>query len=152
MINILCILMDAFFIALLVWCSYTDIRKRIVSNMSVTLLLCLGLTHVMLISVSGSTWWTYPAGMTLAVPFFVAWLRGGIGAGDVKLIMGICLYLGVLNTLIAFALMVPALIGLMVRSWIKTKTLKSVIPFAPVLAFGVGGAVALGYLYALFQI
>ena len=35
----LSILMDAFFIALLVWCSYTDIRKRMVSNMSVILLL-----------------------------------------------------------------------------------------------------------------
>ena len=59
--------------------------------------------------------------------FFVAWLRWH-GAGDVKVIVGICLYLGVMNTLIAFALMVPALIGLMVRAWIKTKTLKSAIP------------------------
>jgi prepilin signal peptidase PulO-like enzyme (type II secretory pathway) len=97
-------------------------------------------------------WWTYSAGMALAVPFFVTWLRDGMGAGDVKLVMGICLYLGVLNMLIAFALMIPALIGLMVRSWIKTKTFKSAIPFAPVLAFGAGGAVVLGYLYALFQI
>jgi hypothetical protein len=30
--------------------------------------------------------------------------------------------------------------------------LKSAIPFAPVLAFGASGAVALGYLYVLFQI
>jgi prepilin peptidase CpaA len=148
----LSILTDAFFIVLLVWCSYTDIRKRTVSNVSVILLLCLGIVHTVLMGLAGNTWWTYPAGMALAVPFFVAWLRGGMGAGDVKLIMGICLYLGVLNTLIAFALMVPALIGLMVRAWIKTKTLKSAIPFAPVLAFGAGGAVALGYLYVLFQI
>lgn len=150
MINIFSIQMDAFFIALLVWCSYTDIRKRMVSNMSVILLLCLGIVHTVLLGLAG-TWWTYPAGMALAVPFFVAWLRDGIGAGDVKVILGICLYLGVLNTLIAFALMVPALIGLMVRSWIKTKTFKSAFPFAPVLAFGAGGAVALGYLYVLFQ-
>ncbi len=146
------VLMDAFFVALLVWCSYTDIRKRMVSNMSVILLLFLGLAHMALMTLAENTWWTYPVGMALVVPFFVAWLRGQMGAGDVKLIMGICLYLGVLNTLITFALMVPALFGLMVRSWIKTKTLKSAIPFAPILAFGAGGAVALGYLYALFQI
>lgn len=149
---ILSVLMDAFFIALLVWCAYSDIRTRTVSTATIILLLGLGLVHMMLIGLSGSAWWPYPAGMALAVPFFVAWLRGQMGAGDVKLIMGICLYLSVLNTLIAFALMVPALIGLMVRAWIKTKTLKSAIPFAPVLAFGAGGAVALGYLYALFQI
>jgi len=152
MINILCILTDAFFIALLIWCSYTDIRKRMVSNVSVILLLCLGIVHTALMGLAGNTWWTYPAGIVLAVPFFVAWLRGQMGAGDVKLFMGICLYLGVLNTLIAFALMVPALIVLIVRSWIKTKTLKSAIPFAPVLAFGAGGAVVLAYLYALLQI
>ena len=146
------ILTDAFFIALLVWCSYTDIRKRTVSNVSVILMLCLGIAHTVLMGLAGNTWWTYPAGMAMAVPFFIVWLRGQMGAGDVKLVMGVCLYLGVLNTLIAFALMVPALIGLMVRSWIKTKTFKSALPFAPVLALGAGGTVALGYLYALFQI
>lgn len=146
------ILMDAFFIAVLLWCSYTDIRKRTVSNVSVILMLCLGIAHTVLLILAENTWWTYLAGMALAVPFFVAWLRGQMGAGDVKLVMGISLYLGLLNTLIAFALMVPALIGLMVRSWIKTKTFKRAIPFSPVLAFGAGGAVALGYLYALFQI
>ncbi len=146
------ILTDAFFIALLIWCSYTDIRKRIVPNVSVILMLCLGIAHTVLMGLTGNTWWTYPAGMAVAVPFYVAWLSGQMGAGDVKLIMGICLYLGVLNTLIAFAFMVPALIGIMVRSWIKAKTLKSAIPFVPVLAFGAGGAVVIGYLYALFQI
>lgn len=149
---LLSVLPDALFLSLLIWCSYTDIRKRIASNVSVILLLCLGIVHTVLMGLAGNTWWTYPVGMALAVPFLVAWLRGQMGAGDVKVIMGICLYLGVLNALIAFALMVPALIGLMVHTWIKAKTLKSASPFAPVLAFGAGGAVALGYLYALFQI
>ena len=148
---ILGVLMDALFTSLLVWCSYTDIRMRTVPNMSVILLLCLGIAHMVLMILVGNTWWTYPAGMALVVPFFVAWLRGYMGAADVKLVMCICLYLGVLNSLIAFALMVFALIGLITRSWVKTKTFKRAIPFAPVLAFGAGGAVALGYLYVLFQ-
>lgn len=146
------ILTDAFFITMLVWCSYTDIRKRTVSNLAVILILCLGLAHTMLMGLAGNTWWTYPAGMAMAVPFFIAWLRGQMGAGDVKLVMGICLYLGVLNTLIAFALMIPALIVLMMRSWMKTKTFKRAIPFAPVMALGAGNAVAIGYLYVLLQL
>ena len=147
---VLRILMDAFFIALLAWCAYMDMRTRTISNVSVILLLCLGLAHTALMALTGNTWWIYLAGIVLAVPFYVAWLRSQMGAGDVKLIMGICLYLGVLNTLIAFALMVLALIVLIVRSWIKIKTLKGVIPFAPMLALGAGGVVALSYLYAIF--
>lgn len=145
------ILLDAFFIALLLWCSYTDIRKRIVSNMSVILLLCLGIAHTVLMALTGIPWWTYPAGIVMAVPFFLAWLRGHMGAGDVKLVLSIGLYLGLLNTIIAFALMVPLLAILMIRSQIKTKTLKGAIPLAPVLTFGAFGVLVLGYLYFLFQ-
>ncbi len=148
---ILGILTDAFFITLLLWCSCTDIRKRNVSNMTVILLLCFGIVHTVIIALSGILWWTYPAGMILAVPFFLAWLRGHMGAGDVKLILAIGLYLGLFNTMIAFVLMVPLLAILMIRSQIKTKTLKGAIPLAPVLAFGAIGAVVLGYLYVLFQ-
>ena len=146
------ILMDAFFITILTWCAYTDIQKRTVSNASIILILCLGIAHTILMALAGHTWWQYPAGIVLPVPFYVAWLRGQMGAGDVKLIIGISLYLGVLNTLIAFALIMLTLIVLMVRSWIKTKTLKSVIPFAPILAFGAIGTVVLGYLYTFLQI
>ncbi len=152
MINILCILTDAFFITLLIWCSYTDIRKRKVSNVSIILLLCLGIVHTVLMRLAGNTLWAYPAGIALAVPFFVTWLRGQMGAGDVKLVMGISLYLGVLNALIAFFLMVLVLIGFIAYSWVKAKTFKRAIPLAPVLALGAGVAVAIGYLYALLQL
>ncbi len=146
---ILRILMDAFFIALLVWCAYTDIRTRTVSNVSVTLLLCLGLAHTVFLIISGSAWWLYPAGMALCIPFFIAWLKNVMGAGDVKLLMGISLYLGLLNTIIAFMLMVPVMIALIVRSWVQKKSLKQRIPFAPVLAFGAIVATIAGYLNAL---
>lgn len=143
---------DAFFIALLTWCAYTDIRTRTVSNASVLLLLCLGLTHTVLMALSEHMWWTYPSGIVMAVPLFALWLRGGIGAGDVKLIICIGLYLGVLNMLIAFAFMIPALAIIMARYWIKAKTFKCSIPLAPVLAIGAIGALALKYLYTLIQI
>lgn len=141
------ILTDAFFTALLIWCAYTDIRTRTVPNTAVILLLCLGLTHTVLIGLSGNAWWPYAAGMVLAVPFFIVWLKGDIGAGDVKLIMGIGLYLGLAGTLISFALMLPCMAISLIRSWIRNKTLKTTIPFAPVLAFGAGTALIAGYLY-----
>jgi len=146
--TILGILMDAFFIALLAWCAYTDIRTRTVSNMSIILLLCLGLVHTILLIISVNTWWAYPAGLALCIPFSIAWFKNVMGAGDVKLLMGISLYLGLLNTIIAFALMVPVMTVLIIRSWVQKKTLKQRIPFAPVLAFGAFGATVLGYLYA----
>lgn len=146
------ILMDAFFVGMLFWCSYTDIRKRTVPNIAIVLLLCLAVAHIGLAVTTNSTWWTYPLGLVFVVPFFISWLRGSMGAGDVKLVMAISLYLGLLNTVVAFALMVPVLIGLMVRSWRKNKTLKCQIPFAPVLAFGAIGTVLIGYQYALFGI
>ena len=148
--TILSVLMDAFFITLLVWCAYTDIRKRTVSNMTVMLLLCLGAAHTVLMGLTGSEWWTYPAGMALSVPFFIVWLRGSMGAGDVKLIMSIGLYLGLMITLIAFAHILPVMAVLLIRSLIRNTTFKQRIPFAPVLAVGAMGATAAGYLYALF--
>ncbi len=144
--------MDAFCIVLLVWCSYTDIRNRTVSNLAVVLMLCLGIVHTAFILQVDGTWWTYPTGMVFAIPFFISWLRGGMGAGDVKLVIVITLYLGLLNAVIAFALMVLALAVLMARSWIKARTLKRAIPLAPVLAFGAISAVALGYLFGLLQV
>ena len=146
---ILRILMDAFFIALLAWCAYTDIRMRIVSNVSIILLLCLGLAHTALCGFCGNAWWPYAAGLALAVPFLIIWLKNSIGAGDVKLVMAIALYLGLFNTVIAFALMGPVMTALVVRSWVQKKSLKQMIPFAPVLAVGAIGATVVGYMHYL---
>jgi len=148
----LSILMDAFFIVLLVRCAYKDVKTRAVSNLCIALLLGLGLARTALIILNGGIWWIYPAGLLLSIPFIITWLKNGMGAGDVKLMMGIGLYLGLLNTLVSFILMIPLLIILTVHSWRKNKTVKSAIPFAPVLAFGAGGAVILGYLYAFTQL
>jgi Flp pilus assembly protein protease CpaA len=98
---------------------------------------------------TGRTWWQCPAGLFLSIPFFIAWLRNGIGAGDVKLIAVASLYLGFLNTLVAFALMIPILLALLAWSWFSHKSLKCRVPFAPVIGVGASGAVLLGYLLRL---
>lgn len=145
---LLSVLTDAFFIALLIWCGIADMKKRIVPNVAIVLLLCFGIVHVCLIATS-SMWWTYPAGLIFAIPYFIVWLKDGIGAGDVKLIIAVGLYLGLLNMIIAFVLMIPILVFLTVRSWIKNKTVRCRIPFAPVMAIGAVGAMLLGYLFVL---
>lgn len=149
MILTLSILMDAFFNALLGWCAYTDIKTRTVSNVTIILLLCLGLVHTALMLLTGNAWWAYPAGLLLSTPFFIAWLQNSMGAGDVKILMGIGLYLGLVSTLVAFALMLPVLVVCTIHVRRKHGTVKSAIPFAPVLAFGAGGTVLLGYIVNL---
>lgn len=131
------ILMDALFIALLIWCSVTDLKKRIIPNLVISMLLFLGLFHVGFIIASHNTWWIYPSGLLLAVPFFIAWIRGSIGAGDVKLVIAITLYMGLLKSILAFMIMLPMLIALIFHSLIKRKTVKFTIPLAPVLSVGV---------------
>ena len=143
------ILMDAFFIALLAWCAYTDLKARTVSNLSVILLLCLGLAHTGLLALDGNAWWPYPAGLLLCTPFFISWMRNGIGAGDVKLVMGIGLYLGLMNTLIAFVLMMFVLVVLAIWLWRKGGTTRREIPLAPVISIGAFSTIVLGYICVL---
>lgn len=145
------ILMDAFFIILLAWCACTDWSMRIVSNIPIALLLGLGFVHTAFIILTDNIWWLYPAGLLVVIPFLIAWIKNRMGAADVKLVMSIGLYLGLLNTLVAFVLMLPILATLLAYSWLKHKTLKCRIPLAPILAFGAAGTVALGYLYALMK-
>ena len=146
------ILMDAFFIGILIWCSYSDIKKRFISNYTIMLLLCLAIANMIFTIISGSTWWQYPLALLLTIPFFISWTKNGMGAGDVKLIISIALYSGLFNMLVSFAVMVPVLLFLVARSWRINKTIKCRIPFAPVLAIGAICAVFLSYLYALLSI
>ena len=144
------ILMDAFFIALLLWCTNTDLKERIILNLQIVLLICLGFAHTGLVIMNGNTWWIYPAGLLFAIPFFTAWLKNSMGAGDVKLVMAIALYLGLWGTLVAFALMIPVLIVMIICAKRKHNTLKR-IPFAPVIGTGAISVVVFGYLYGMMK-
>lgn len=146
---IMSILMDAFFIALLLWCASMDLKRRSVSNLLVVLLLCLGLLNMAIAVINGGTWWMYPAGLLLAVPFFIAWLKNSMGGGDVKLIMAIAFYLGLWNTIIAFALMIPVVAVLAIYIKCKHKALKIRITLVPVIGIGAVCTVVFGYLYGM---
>lgn len=145
--EILSILMDALFISLLVWCSYTDLKRRIVPNIAIGFLLCLGAVHFMVMFFSSMAWWQYPMALLVAVPIFIAWLKDKVGAGDVKLIMAVSLYLGLTNMMITFLLMVLLLIVLMIYSAVKGRKSRQLIPLAPVIAFGGIGVVILNRIF-----
>ena len=145
----LSILMDISFAGILVWCSYMDTKMRLVSNISVVLLLFLAFAHMAFAIQEGWSWLQYPAGLLVSIPFFIAWLKNLMGAGDIKLIAAIALYLGLYNMIISFLLMIPLLAVFMVYTWIKNKTFTCRIPFAPVLAFGSICVVLLGNLNTL---
>ncbi len=141
----LSILMDAFFIGLLVWCSYTDIRWRTVSNIAIALLLCLGIAHTGFMAFTQITWWHYPAGLVYSLPFFVSWHKNKMGAGDVKLIMAISLYLGLYNSIFAFFIMLLGLILWSIYARAKLKNTKTRIPLAPFISAGAIVFLALQY-------
>ena len=146
-IDLLSILMDALFIMLLLWCSYTDIKNRTISNLSITILLVLDICHFTIVGLTLNPWWSYPASMLFGIPFFISWTKNNIGAGDVKLVMVISFYLGIWSTIIAFILMIPAIAVLIIKELIKTRMLKHQMPFAPVLSFGAIAVVLFGHFY-----
>jgi len=63
-IVLLGILMDAFFIVLLGWCSYLDIKNRIISNKVILLFLCLVVIHLLYVFYTSKAWLQYPSRIT----------------------------------------------------------------------------------------
>ena len=104
-----------------------------------------------LVIMNGGLWWIYSAGLLLAIPFFIAWLKNCMGAGDVKLVMAIALYLGFWSALVAFTLMIPVFIVLIIYAKCKHNTLKSRISLAPVIGIGAISVVVFGYLSGIIQ-
>ena len=143
------ILLDALFTCVLVLCSYQDMKTRSVSNALVAALLIFGVIHTIQGFYSDHGWWVPLAGMTLSLPFFWGWWRNAIGAGDVKLIMGISLYLGLWQALISFALMLPLLMIIMCWNLYKHRSANVRIPFAPVLSFGAIGSLIIPYVMSI---
>lgn len=128
------VLAGVLFLALLAWVSFTDIKKRIISNQAVLVLMVLGLLNLLLAVCQSQIWWMYPAGMLIALPFLFAWLRGLMGAGDVKLILVCGLFLGMPSGIAMIGMMLIILIGIAVYLAARCKSMKTRIPLGPVIA------------------
>lgn len=136
MFNILFIIMDIMFGVLLIVCSITDLKKRIVPNECIILLLLLGITHAVFKTIIGYVWWYHFIGLVYSIPFFIAWHKELMGAGDVKLIIVISLYLGIINSLLAFIIMLLCLFIWAIYAKAKSIDTKKSIPLAPFISAG----------------
>ena len=146
-ITFLSILTDAFFIALLTWCSVTDLKKREIPNTAILLIMALSIAHLISITIQGLPWYEYPLGVLFAVPFFFAWRKGLMGGGDVKLLFVTGLYLGTYLMLISLTGMLAVCIGLLIWRAVHRNGIRVRLPLAPVLSLGAVATVILSYLF-----
>lgn len=128
------VLAGVLFLALLARVSFTDIKRRIIPNQIVLVLLVLGLLNLLLAVNKSQIWWQYPAGTLIALPFLFAWLRGWMGAGDVKLIMTCGLFLGMPSGIAMIGMMLIILVGIAIYLSIRRRSMKTQIPLGPVIA------------------
>lgn len=128
------VLVGALFLAGLGRASVTDIRKRLIPNQAILVMLLLGILNMGLAVFLLQTWWLYPAGLLIALPFLGAWLCGWMGAGDVKLILACGFFLGLPASLVMIALMLVLLIVVAICLAISHRSMKTKIPLGPVIA------------------
>ena len=134
------VLAGALFLALLAFVSVTDMQKRLIPNQAVLILLILGLLNMGSAAYQDQVWWQYPAGLLIALPFLLAWMRGGMGAGDVKLIMTCGLFLGLPAGIAIIGMMLIILVGIAVYLGIRRRSMKTRIPLGPVIAAAAAAA------------
>lgn len=139
--------MDILFLAALFEAARVDLRRREIPNLVAIIIAVLGAAATI---VSASIV-EHLLGLALALPLVIPGLLGHLGGGDYKLLLGIGLYLGFTQSLLASVLSVPVTICLAVYYIITKKTLKNVrIPLAPLIAFGCIGSVILKWITTLF--
>jgi Flp pilus assembly protein protease CpaA len=86
-------------------------------------------------------WWLYLSGPLIALPFFYTWLRGWMGAGDVKLILACGIFLGLPASLAMIAMMLVLLIVIAGYLAVSHQSMKTKIPLGPVIATACAGVV-----------
>lgn len=128
------------------FCSYIDVKKRIIPN-SVLLWLLLARTGLLVVEIVAASdlWKVMVLRMLLgaAASFVVLWIaalasKGGIGMGDVKLMTIVGYYVGFESILscITAPMLLFGIFGLTLVAMKKIK-LKDALPFAPFIAVGV---------------
>lgn len=119
--------------------SYTDIKKRIISNKLILVMLLAALLFL-LVGFSITTVVVSFLGFAVAGVVFVATYflsKGSLGAGDVKLAMSMALFVGLFDfiNIMLYALIYTVIVGLGAMV-IKHKKLSTHFPFAPFVLAG----------------
>lgn len=146
-LNIWDILTDVLFLILLAWCSYTDLKRREISNIAVVLLMIIGIANLVFRVIKGENYFSFPVGIILVLPFFSGWFKKRIGGGDVKLIFCCGLYLGLWYMAVSLIAMLPVLLGILVYRKSTKEDFNTSFTLAPVISFGCLCAVLIKYLF-----
>ena len=128
------VLAGALFICLLAWVSISDVTKRNIPNLAILIMLIIGILNTVIAAISGQTWWWYPTGIMIALPFLLLWFRGKMGAGDAKLMLTCGLFLGLQASLLMAGLMLVILLIIAAYLYAKKRSLKTRIPLGPVIS------------------
>ena len=146
------ILLDALFICTLLWVALTDIKKREIYNVTSVIVALLGIAGAILSVIQELPIIDHLLGLILATLSIIPGLKGVMGGGDFKLLLGTGLYLGLVQSVIAIVMSAPAVLCLSAYYLLKEKTLKSIrIPLAPLIGIGCLGSVGLKWITIVYH-
>lgn len=138
------------FCSLLLIISFIDISIMEIPNRLILAVLVLAIIMFILsfFDLAFELWWEHLIGMVAisGLLLTIALLtKGGIGAGDVKLMFGAGLLLGIRRSVIAFfiGIIIAAIIGIALVAFYG-KSRKAQMPLAPSLSIGIVAALLLG--------
>ena len=139
--------MDTLFICALLWAALTDIKKREIPSAISIIVALLGVTGAVLSVIQGLPIINRLLGLMLAILSIIPGLKGHMGGGDFKLLLGTGLYLGLSQSVIAIVMSVPAILCLATYYLLKKNKLKGIrIPLAPLIVIGCLGSVGLKWI------
>ncbi len=132
---------DLLFCALLVIAAVSDLRTRMIENWTILGVLVLALGKLAFNSAELAS---HALAFLTAIPLVLLWLRGGLGGGDVKLIVAVLCYIGLARMLPFWALFMVGLLVLAVLCAIRNKR---TMPLAPAIACAGIGALWASHLF-----
>ena len=126
---ILHVLLDVFFCICLVWCWWSDYKKREIPNKAILLILICSAVRLILFLVNKQPVIMYLATLLMFIPMYLWWRRGKMGGGDLKLFLVCGLFMGAV-------FFMGALLVTLVAAGITGKTFKRRAPLAVFFAPG----------------
>ncbi len=142
-------LLFAALFSILIVISFIDLKNMIIPDGLNIAILILGIANFLFhVLTTTTSWYTFVLGFFAAsVPLFILGLiyPDGMGGGDIKLMAASGLMIG--WKMILLALFLAAIYGLLISLILivtKKRSIKSVIPFGPMLSLGIMTAVLFG--------
>lgn len=128
---VLHVLLDVFFCICLVWCAWSDHKKRKIPNKAVLLILISGVVQLVFFFMNRQSVILYLGTLLMFIPMYLWWRRRKMGGGDLKLFLASGLYMGAV-------FFMGALLVTLAAAGIRGKIKKRV----PMAVYFVPGAIA----------